>query len=187
MAGVRAVGAAPAAPKQLLLDRFATAFVRRPCLVALTSLLISVGLGALGIVVIGPANLQPDYFSATHPEFPSESRHATAFHLMREEAKPAFAAARAKVKPRPPAPPLPPPVLPPYIPPPALPPPPRPPHSPDQPRRRPRRRRHRPPRQLPPRRRPLLPMAISTCRPLRPPSTLALVISSLATARPSRL
>ena len=43
------------------------AIVRRPCLVALTSLLISVGLGALGIVVIGPANLQPDYFSATHP------------------------------------------------------------------------------------------------------------------------
>ena len=52
---------------------------------------------------------------------------------MREEAKPAFAAARAKVKPRPPAPPLPPPVLPPYRPPPALPPPPRPPYSPDQP------------------------------------------------------
>ena len=81
---------------------------RHPIAIALAWALVSIGAAAGAVVLIGPANLAPDFFAGTHAEQTQISRDATAVHLMLREAPNAFAAALARWESAPPSPPSPP-------------------------------------------------------------------------------
>ena len=114
----------------MVVDQLSRLIVRFPLLVVFTTISISIGTGAAAIIIIGPANLEPDYYAATAPEFNIQARQATAVDVLRATAQRSFALAQAQLIVAPPSPPLPsspspfPPDAPPALPPrPPLPPP----------------------------------------------------------------